>query len=456
MTPSDHTRIGEILTRNYGLGQAQLDRAVAAQGRTLQPLVSTCIEVLELDPDDGARALGEQFGVPAVSLDRCVLDLEPLSLVPAEIARSHRVLPLGLFGGRLRLAMARPDDRALLDEVSFASGYGALPFVVPRATIDRVIAATYEARAAGSSTWRGEKATHEGPQLEVLTPVEEPAIAAQLPQDGLESFPEAPAPKIRPSSGKPQVLAVDDEPEILDIIEKALSHKGMEVLRATRGREALDVLRGAQPDVILLDAMLPEIHGFELCQQIKQSDRYKDTPVMMISAIYTGWNFIQDVKRIYGADEYMTKPFRIVELVKKVQELLGQSTSKTSTPADVEVRRRVQSAVRACMEHLAAGQAKEALEYGATAVREDPFDARAHFAYGTTLHRMGRVYEAISEFERVVELVPQQFNALKNLAVLYERQGFKAKAVEMWTRALEKSPSEPVRKTIKAHLIDLL
>lgn len=456
MSPPDHTRIGDILTRNHGVPRAHIDKALAAQGRTLQPLVSTCIEVLELDADVGARALGEQFGVPAVALERCVLDLDPLRLVPAEIARAHRVLPLGLFGGRLRLAMARPDDRALLDEVSFASGYGALPFVVPRSLLDRVIAQAYEARAAGVKTWKGDRTTGQEPKLEVLTPVKEPAIAAQLPQDGLETFPEAPAPKIRPASDKPRVLAVDDEPEILDIIEKALGHKGMEVLRATRGREALDVLRGARPDVILLDAMLPEIHGFELCQQIKQSDRYKDTPVMMISAIYTGWNFIQDVKRIYGADEYMTKPFRIVELVKKVQGLLGQSVSKGSSPADVEVRRKVQAAVRSCMERLSAGQVDEALEYGASAVREDPFDARAHFAYGTTLHRMGRVYEAISEFERVVELAPQQFNALKNLAVLYERQGFKAKAVEMWTRALEKSPSEPVRKTIKAHLIDLL
>ena len=75
---------------------------------------------------------------------------------------------------------------------------------------------------------------------------------------------------------------------------------------------------------------------------------------------------------------------------------------------------------------------------------------------GTALHRAGRFYEAISEYERVVELAPGQFSALKNLAVLYERQGFKAKAVEMWMRALEASPSDAVRKTIKSHLIGLL
>ena len=74
----------------------------------------------------------------------------------------------------------------------------------------------------------------------------------------------------------------------------------------------------------------------------------------------------------------------------------------------------------------------------------------------TALSKAGKLYEAISEFERVVELAPNQFHALKNLAVLYERQGFKAKAVEMWMRAMEESPNDAVRKTIKEHLIGAL
>jgi tetratricopeptide (TPR) repeat protein len=72
------------------------------------------------------------------------------------------------------------------------------------------------------------------------------------------------------------------------------------------------------------------------------------------------------------------------------------------------------------------------------------------------LQSIGDVYQAISEFERVVELAPAMFGALKNLAALYERQGFRAKAVEMWTRALDHSPSDAVRQTIKAHIIGLL
>ncbi|MGF1509604.1 MAG: response regulator [Myxococcota bacterium] len=452
----DWQRIGEILVGRFGVPPGRLNEALEAQGRTLRPLISTAVELGIITPQDGARALGEQFGVPAVHLEGSVLDLDPLGLVPAEVATSHRVLPLGLFGGRLRLAMARPNDRPVLDELAFASGYGVLPFVSPRAMLDRAIRAAYRARQDGRKVWKGSEASSETPQLNVLTPLKKVKIESALPQDGLENFPQAPAPHPRKDNNQPRVLAVDDEPEILDIIDKALSHKGMEVLKAGRGRQALELLRSSQPDIVLLDAMLPEIHGFELCQQIKRSEQYKNTPVMIISAIYTGWNFIQDVKRVHGADDYMTKPFRVMELVHRVQDLLQRSGNRQHDQAHAETQRRVEASLREAMDRMTAGQTTEALEAAEAAVRQDPFDARAHFVYGTALHRLGRVYEAISEYERVVELAPNQFNALKNLAVLYERQGFKAKAVEMWTRALERSPSDPVRKTIKAHLIDLL
>ena len=332
----------------------------------------------------------------------------------------------------------------------------ALPYVAVRALLDRAIEAAYDAKARGDGVARGPEAPSNGPHLEVVTTTREIDIDTSLPGDGLDSFPAVSAPEPRPRSDRPLVLAVDDEVEILDIIDKALTHKGMDVVRATRGREALEQLRSTQPDVVLLDAMLPEIHGFELCQQIKQSDRYAKTPVMMISAIYTGWNFIQDVKRIYGADDYMTKPFRVMELVHRVQELLARSQGAAGSTGPQASGEQLQRTLRTTMEQLAAGRLQEAVKSAEEAVRTDPFDARAHFVYGTALHRLGRVYEAISEYERVVELAPSQFNALKNLAVLYERQGFKAKAVEMWTRAIAQSPTDAVRKTIKAHLIDLL
>jgi len=450
------SKIGEILCRRVPLTPDQLQEALASQGRTLMPLGSTVLELGFANEGQVVEALSEQYGVPGVQLRASTLSTSSLGLVPREVAVAHRILPLGVSGGRLQIAMARPDDRAVLDEVSFASGHGALPYVAVRSELDRAIEAAYAAKGRGEELVPGADSRREDHHLEVVTTTREIDIDSALPGDGLDGFPASDPPEQRPPSDRPLVLAVDDEVEILDIIDKALTHQGMEVVRATRGREALEQLRRLQPDIILLDAMLPEIHGFELCQQIKRSERYAKTPVMMISAIYTGWNFIEDVKRIYGADDYMTKPFRLMELVHRVQELWARSRGQTAPATPAGGGEQLQRSLRSTMEHLSAGRLQEAVKSAEEAVSTDPFDARTHFVLGTALHRVGRVYEAISEYERVVELAPRQFNALKNLAVLYERQGFKAKAVEMWTRAIAQSPTDAVRKTIKAHLIDLL
>ena len=295
------------------------------------------------------------------------------------------------------------------------------------------------------------------PTVAVRLPAREaPRVEPVLPEAQLPPLEPMAGIAPRPEGAPARVLAVDDEEAILDLIQKALGSRSIEVVRATRGRQALELLRQTVPDVVLLDAMLPEIHGFEICSKIKGSDGFRHIPVIIISAIYTGWNLAADVKRLYGADDFMAKPFRVVELVRKVEEQLERTKARPRAQ-DVEAANRV--AVReakAAAEFYQAGRLDEAKAAAERSVKADPFDARAHFIYGSVLQGLGHVYQAISEYERVVELAPSMFGALKNLAVLYERQGFRSKAVEMWTRALDQSPTDAVRQTIKAHIIGLL
>ena len=63
------------------------------------------------------------------------------------------------------------------------------------------------------------------------------------------------------------------------------------------------------PDLVILDGMLPEVHGFEICRQLKTSERFRHIPVIMVSAVHIGWRFAADVKEKYGADDYLEKPF---------------------------------------------------------------------------------------------------------------------------------------------------
>lgn len=455
-------RLGEILVRRQVLKEDQLERGLAAQGSSLLPIGSTLIRLGIVDEASVALALAEQWGVPGVDLRASTIDTSVLSVVPHEVATAHNVLPLAFNAQALQLALCNPGQKALLDEVAFACGKAVLPFVAPRLVLQEVLKGAHEARSRGEPVWKGPRAVSPEPFVAAIQPAlgspsSDVALEAELPEGSLEALvPAVTAAEARSPDAPPRVLAVDDEVEILDLIDKALSRRGIEIVRATRGREALDLLRQTSPDVVLLDAMLPEIHGFEICSKIKQSQQFRHVPVIIISAIYTGWNFIQDVKRIYGADDYMQKPFRVVELVRRVEEALARTKGRPRSP---EVMHALEESARECMmsaELYRNGQVQGAIEAAQRAVAADPFDPRAHFLLGTALHRKGRIYEAISEYERVVELAPMLFTALKNLAVLYERQGFKAKAVEMWMRALDQSPSDAVRQTIKAHLIGLL
>ena len=458
MSTQASRRIGEILVERGILTTQNVERALIEQGRTGMPILSTVLRLGWADEGELVAVLSEQLGVPGVDLSTSVIASDILGLVPHEVARAHHILPLSLQEKSLQLAVANPASPAVLDEIAFATGCEVLPFVALRTTIEAAIEEAYAKKKQGQPLWRGVHATAVEPTISVRLPPKKdaPAIDVVVDEDSFPVLEPIEAPTYRPTSAVARVLAVDDEEAILDLVERALGTRGIEVIRATRGRQALELLRAHQPDIVLLDAMLPEIHGFEICSNIKGSDGYRHIPVIIISAIYTGWNFALDVKRLYGADDYMAKPFRVVELVRKVEELLERTKAR---PKALDVQQAAHEAAREAKraaEAFQAGKLDVAQEAARRATLADPFDARAHFILGSVLQSIGDVYQAISEFERVVELAPAMFGALKNLAALYERQGFRAKAVEMWTRALDHSPSDAVRQTIKAHIIGLL
>ena len=86
----------------------------------------------------------------------------------------------------------------------------------------------------------------------------------------------------------------------------------------------------------------------------------------------------------------------------------------------------------------------------------DPLAYRLHFHLGLLYGKKGRVYDAVSELETAVEINSRHFPAVKNLAILYQKAGFRNKAVEMWERALSLAPDEETKQSIREHLLNLL
>lgn len=116
-----------------------------------------------------------------------------------------------------------------------------------------------------------------------------------------------------------KILIVDDEPNIVMSLEYTFKKNNFEVFIARDGQEALDILKTALPDIIILDVMMPNVDGYDTLEQIKEDGRLKDTKVVFLSAK----NKEKDIERglALGADLYMTKPFSVKKLVEQVNEL---------------------------------------------------------------------------------------------------------------------------------------
>ena len=254
------------------------------------------------------------------------------------------------------------------------------------------------------------------------------------------------------------ILVVDDEEEIRKLLKRLLSQKGHRVIEADRGLVALRLVKDHVPDLIILDAMLPELHGFDIARRIKGSAKYGRIPIIMISAVYRGWRIAEDLKQNYGVEEFLEKPFRIADVMDAVQRLLKQDDNReVDSKRDPEyLSAAAEKALNDGIGAYKAGQIDEAIEHLKRGVGIDPLAYRLHFHLALLHGKKGQVYEGIQELERAIDLNPKHFPALKNLAVLYEKAGFKNKAVEMWERCAASAPDEPTRASIKEHLMKLI
>jgi len=119
-----------------------------------------------------------------------------------------------------------------------------------------------------------------------------------------------------------RVLIVDDEPNIVTSLEFLMRGSDYEVRVALNGAEALRLADSFRPDVILLDVMMPQRSGFEVCQKIRENPVLRDVKIIMLTA--KGRDAERDRGLDLGANAYVTKPFSTKELVNTVRELLSE------------------------------------------------------------------------------------------------------------------------------------
>jgi two-component system phosphate regulon response regulator PhoB len=133
------------------------------------------------------------------------------------------------------------------------------------------------------------------------------------------------------STAKQKILVVDDEPDAIELIEFNLKANGYEVATAADGEEALQKSRAILPNLIILDLMLPEVDGMEVCKILRRDQRTSGIPIIMLTAKAAEIDRVLGLE--LGADDYVTKPFSPRELVLRVKRLL-RSQSVTEDKAE--------------------------------------------------------------------------------------------------------------------------
>jgi len=135
-------------------------------------------------------------------------------------------------------------------------------------------------------------------------------------------------------AGKTQVLIVEDEPAIAELIQFHLERDGLDAKVVHSGRTALDVIKRSPPDLVILDLMLPEIGGMEICRRLKQQESTRQIPVVMVTAKGEEADVVAGIE--LGADDYVTKPFSPRVLVARVRNVLrrraGGDTATDGAP----------------------------------------------------------------------------------------------------------------------------
>jgi len=461
--------LGEILREADLVSDSQLSEALALQRTFGERLASILVRQKILTEKFAVTYLGRQLGVPALDLSKTEIDLSVLDVVHLDVCERHLVFPVKVEGTRLQLAMADPLDHVLVSEIEFKSGVRLAPMIALESSIKNAIIEARRALKTGQRTIvPNVRRPREGETLPAASPPPPRADPEPAPVSSMEEKEKAvfetlagapiltqtpaPAAKVPVVEETQTVLAVDDDETILRLMETLLKSRRYRVLTARAGREALTKVRESVPDLVILDGMLPEVHGFEICRQLKTSERFRHIPVIMVSAVHTGWRFAADVKEKYGADDYVEKPFEAADLLRRVETLLNRTPSGVSPDSEAAARQHLKEGVIALKQE----RLDDAIAAFQRGLAIDQFNDMLQYYLAMTYEKRDMVFHAIDHYERAIQINPEFYDAITSLANLYQRQEFWRKAVEMWELALLATKDQAVRARIKDHLLSLL
>lgn len=377
-------------------------------------------------------ALEKRFGVPALDVTRARVELALLDWIPQETAIQHLMLPIEGDARSLTVIMANPANRPAIDEFEFVTGKTITAVVAPEASVLSLIKHAYAAQKQGEKWLSGPSYEQDVPVIPDLFLGAEPKLDSTVPLPLNERL-----------TGR--VLVVEDDAAIRKMLVVHLERLGLSVTEARDGQEAIDSLTNQVPDLVIVDAMLPKVHGFEVVKHIRGLGTQKPIEIIVLTAVHRGWRVAEDLRVTAGVKHYIEKPFAASRLIEAVVSALGSSSGAEGQPS-------TNADLAKAVALLKASRPSDAINVLKSALERDPGSHLLHYHLGLAHERQGEVFQAIAAIEHAVALQPRYFVGVKNLAVLYHRVGFQSKSTEMWERAIVLAPDDKTRDAIRQHL----
>jgi DNA-binding response OmpR family regulator len=492
---SEKKQLGKIMLAQKLVSPDELQEMLDEQKRSPRARLASAAALRgRVSVADALHALSEQHGIGAVDLAEEVVPLALLRLVPVEMAQEHIVFPVRFEEDRLVLAMSSPDDKSVIEELEFVTGKVIVPLVTLDQSLRNVILHAYAAFARGEEYYVGSQVTRarladmglpdlprapdsmvpEAPAAEAAAdsaPTEESAAEAiadavaaddsslklSVPPTLDEAFGHRSPlslspPRLSVPSIESRVLLAVADIGLRAEVRQALNDGGLSVLEAADGAQALSLLESL-PKIFVLEVELSSMHGLDVCRKLRADARHAQLPVIVIGTVASGWRYERDLKETLGVQHYFERPLDMAKLTQTVQLVLdGQPVVDELPPLRSDTEARWTTAMSA----FERGDLETAIVELRASVQLEPGAFEPHYHLGLLHGRRDELFAALGELELALRAQPHSFLAMKNLAVIYQRVGFRYKALDAWQRAMVHAPDAETRANIKQHLTTLL
>ena len=434
-------------------------------------------------------ALSEKHGVPSIDLATLRLRLEDLAVLPQEVARRHGVLPILVKDEALFLAMSAPADPRVVEEVEFVSGKKVFAFGCDAEQLATTLDVVYERYAQGDPHWSGARAAPAEPAAVAAPPPPAPpserappplpaADGGVGPRTGMRPIARIPAPPpplpaaamrsdppLSPSilpSALPPMLSPSGHTVMLvvghdgdrELLRAAFSDLGHRVIEHPRLEGALAQVDAQKPDLLVVEAQLPDGHGYSLLEALRQGASERSVSTLALLPGASSRRVVDDLRAALGVKGVLERPIRAVDVLTRAESVF-EAREAPEAPEDY-LSPQAEVSLQSGVEAYQRGDINAAITFVEEGLRSAPSSYRLHYHHGLLLGRRGDVHLAARALEQSLALHDHYFPALRNLAVLYERAGFRRSALEVWERAHAAAPDDATRDSIKARVVSLL